>query len=498
MKKKILQSLTLGLFLALGSNSYSQCCPTTCLNTNGDMETQTAPITAGNTWINNELTNWNVSHGDPSIGSTPSTNIWMWSYWHNSGYQRGEGVYTSYNFVAGQTYTICYKLWRDANSNPVSTFRVELANGLTPYFGGGLSWDFGAATPTSTQPLTIQPWVNTGSWVTITETFTANANYSQLWLYPLLTSSPTPDQAACRIDDVCIGVLDTDPCNFEPQFDPMMSVDGCSLLLQDVTTYPCFPGFTVLGVNWDFGDGTTGSTTGTGSTISHYYQNSGTYLVCMEVWVTNGDICCKQTFCMEIDFEANCEPCEVMQSADFSFTGTGPITFTASGIPTTMGYGYYWDFGDGNYGSGISTSHNYAAPGTYVVCLTVFYYDEKTRECCSYRVCHEVEVSTTKSKVISDNIYTQPVADDIAIPAMGLTVLPNPNDGNFDLRTDDNTEITNVKVYNQSGKLVYNLDEVLPSTKVNIDLSTLGKGMYFIIINETDEMNRKFERVIIE
>jgi hypothetical protein len=33
---------------------------------------------------------------------------------------------------------------------------------------------------------------------------------------------------------------------------------------------------------------------------------------------------------------------------------------------------YYWDFGDGNLGSGQNPWHQYANPGTYLACLTVY------------------------------------------------------------------------------------------------------------------------------
>ncbi len=486
-----MKSLALGLTLMLGTTASAQ-----CLNTNGDMETFTAPITAGNNWINNELTNWNVSHGDPSIGTTPSTNIWMWSYWHHSGYQRGEGVYTEYSFVSGQTYTLCYDLWRDANSNPVSTFRAELANGLTPYFGGGPSWAFSAATPSSTQPLTTQPWVNTGSWVTITETFTANANYDQLWLYPMLTSAPNPDQAACRIDNVCIKQdIPVDPCDFEPKFSIQSSIDGCSMIFKDVSAYPADPGFTVLDVSWTFGDGTSGN----GSMVTHYYDSPGVYNVCMTVWTTNGEECCKKTYCRKVEFESHCDPCELIHKVEMSISGSGPVTLSAINLPAGVNYGYLWDFGDGTTGTGQTVTHSYSASGSYEVCLTVFYYDPVKEECCSVKICKkiEVEASQVKSGKMTSNDVIDDTRADVEYPVSTLTIFPNPSQGLFTLELEGEAELNEVVVYDLSGKKVFQ-SELSSGSTSQLDLSSLEKGTYLIIVNERDEQNRKFDKIIIE
>lgn len=56
-------------------------------------------------------------------------------------------------------------------------------------------------------------------------------------------------------------------------------------------------------------------------------------------------------------------------------SGVAPLTvdFDASGSNDSDGniVSYAWDFGDGSTGSGMTTSHNYAAAGTYTVMLTV-------------------------------------------------------------------------------------------------------------------------------
>ena len=52
--------------------------------------------------------------------------------------------------------------------------------------------------------------------------------------------------------------------------------------------------------------------------------------------------------------------------------GSYTATFDASGSTDDLGiWTYEWDFGDGNTGAGETTTHVYAAPGSYTVTLTV-------------------------------------------------------------------------------------------------------------------------------
>lgn len=60
-------------------------------------------------------------------------------------------------------------------------------------------------------------------------------------------------------------------------------------------------------------------------------------------------------------------------SADFSSDPNEPVTFNGSGSSPNGDHSiaqYAWDFGDGSSGSGATTTHAYAASGTYHVTLT--------------------------------------------------------------------------------------------------------------------------------
>jgi PKD repeat protein len=110
--------------------------------------------------------------------------------------------------------------------------------------------------------------------------------------------------------------------------------------------------------SWDFGDDGTGS----GATTSHTYTEAGTYQVTHTVVTRNG--CAdevRETITVIAAPEANFTATTVCQGEATQFTST------TTGEQIT---GYSWNFGDGNTGSGETTTHTYTEAGTYQVILT--------------------------------------------------------------------------------------------------------------------------------
>ena len=175
-----------------------------CININtGFEDCQGDPPTGNNInpWINYALVNWSVSHGTPTqtlgYGNNSIIGMWMWSH---SG--KGEGLYTKHRFTEGNTYKVSFDILMDKEAKPSSKFNVQLANGLTARFED----DTSIPQPASTQPVVKLIWDDSGSWQTVTVTFTANDNYTQLWLYPFLEEllDNNDEQAGAEIDNICI------------------------------------------------------------------------------------------------------------------------------------------------------------------------------------------------------------------------------------------------------------------------------------------------------
>ena len=111
-------------------------------------------------------------------------------------------------------------------------------------------------------------------------------------------------------------------------------------------------------VSWEISDGTT---YGNQTTITHTFQNFGTYTVTYTVSNECGTSTHSETIIIEdletdFDFEIDCEDLSVKftpleQNTEFTFT---------------------WDFGDSNTSSEYCPTHTYTENGTYQVSLTVY------------------------------------------------------------------------------------------------------------------------------
>jgi len=116
---------------------------------------------------------------------------------------------------------------------------------------------------------------------------------------------------------------------------------------------------------WDFGDGTTA----TGVMPAAHTYTGGTYFVKLTVTDYFGNV----GIALEtITVGAATAPVAVITVTDNE--GVAPFTayFNASQSSSCCSIvSYDWNFGDGDTGTGLTTSHEYTTVGTYVVVLTV-------------------------------------------------------------------------------------------------------------------------------
>lgn len=133
-----------------------------------------------------------------------------------------------------------------------------------------------------------------------------------------------------------------------------------------------------LRVRWDFGDGTESNEWNP----FHKYEKPGTYRVCLKIAFFEG---CTKEVCKTVVVP---EPLQCERLSNFETRLTSePNTIKAEAVLANSSLKYVWTFGDGTGAFTPSTSHKYARPGKYTVCLTVY-----RSENCASTTCKEITV----------------------------------------------------------------------------------------------------------
>ena len=117
---------------------------------------------------------------------------------------------------------------------------------------------------------------------------------------------------------------------------------------------------------WTFGDGTSG----TGSYVDHVYTNPGSYTVCLTTSDSLG--ACTYTYCDSVLVSNAIIQCYATYSYYQDSANANMLYFTGQTL-NAPGSIITWDFGDGLVYTGSNyTTHIYAQPGIYNVCLGYF------------------------------------------------------------------------------------------------------------------------------
>ena len=121
---------------------------------------------------------------------------------------------------------------------------------------------------------------------------------------------------------------------------------------------------TVTAYGWDFGDGSSGS----GATATHAYQTPGHYTITLTVTNDAG-----QTATISHSITVDAAPSPSFSVSPSAARTGAPVAFNAGSSSDAVGtiVAYTWNFGDGAIATGLTASHAYARPGSYMVALTV-------------------------------------------------------------------------------------------------------------------------------
>lgn len=182
---------------------------------------------------------------------------------------------------------------------------------------------------------------------------------------PLLgtTGTRTTTGTAMASRTVSLSIVELQSVTAEFSGTPLTGYGSLNVTFTDLSTGD---GAAVVGWQWTFGDGDTD----TAQNPTHMYASPGTYTVTLEV-NDGGSLTDTET---KVAYVVVDTP---TVSAEFSGTpllGTSTLNVAFTDLSTDTGttiVDWLWDFGDGDNSALQNPTHNYLAPGTYTVTLTV-------------------------------------------------------------------------------------------------------------------------------
>jgi PKD repeat protein len=155
--------------------------------------------------------------------------------------------------------------------------------------------------------------------------------------------------------------------------------------------------------------------------------------------------------------------------ASFSTTGNSfcqnsPITFTD--FSTNSPSSWSWNFGDGGTSTQQNPQHTYSNPGNYTVSLTV--------------------TNATGFNSTSETITIESCVSTTDLLANGVSIRPNPNNGNFVITgLDENTQFT---IFDFNGKKV--LQRTVNMSSEKIELAFVRLGLYYLEASKNGQIGR--------
>ena len=155
----------------------------------------------------------------------------------------------------------------------------------------------------------------------------------------------------------------------------------------------------------------------------------------------------------------------VVASGTATASGTGSLTANFDASATTGGDVYTWKFGDGNIGSGMTTSHTYGQGGDYTVWL--------------------IATDTTCGTVDSVQIALNGLNVNENLLSRSLNIFPNPTQGVFHVTFDiEGVQKVQVRLLNLLGEEIALFDHGTRSGQFaqDYDLTGQADGVYLIEI----------------
>jgi PKD repeat protein len=320
--------------------------------------------------------NYQVNPQQPNVVSFFNTSIpanapmVTWQFGDST---TGTGNQISHTYAQGGNYWVCMRLTVSNTCSRDTCFLVAVGNptitcNMVANFGWNSTGQPGEvafnSTSTNTLPTDSLFW-NFGDGTTAIgnpnpmHSYSAAGNYNVC----LRVKRTMPNGTAPCVREVCrtITIAPTNPCNILPRY-TVSPVAGMPNTYMYTNTSSPMDSSQI--VRWTFGDSTAMVV---GNRVTHTFQNPGNYWVCMRV--DAGNNCVSDTCGITVVTDTTSNPCNLQTNFTWSLGSPRAVIFQGNVSGLMAGDSVRWNFGDGSYGSALTTIHTYAAPGTYRACL---------------------------------------------------------------------------------------------------------------------------------
>lgn len=445
-----------------------------------------------------QITGMNVTYGPNGTATiTPSmtgtTNPMLTTfYWQTSSgvSQTGWGSTATFQFPANGYYSVCVQ-YNDSSNFCYDSFcdSINITNmsatacnsNFTTYTDSGCVTHFVNSSTGSN--LTYQWNINGNSYTSANPSVSLpNGNYN-VFLYTF-SSGVFCDSTYQNVYVNCGGGNPSGSCNAAFTHSTACSTNFYNLSTGSNLTYEwrnLSSGFALL------------------STQQHPHLNLGVgnHYIALYTY-SNNQFCDSATALVSVSCNSVTPPCQVNSNftlfADSTNTGNYFAYNASSG---TGSLSYLWNFGDGNTSTQQYPFHQYAAPGNYIICLTVTATNGTVT--CSDTYCDSSSVQRMSSGFLMSQIQVIPqtvtsVKDQNLVK--GFKTFPNPMGDELSVEIELNaaSRALNYQLVDALGKIISK--NTITDSKATINTSALDQGFYFLQITDENGETLKTTKLV--
>lgn len=304
-------------------------------------------------WIANQTPGTSIVVFNLTSNYSSQTHYAVWNFGNGStGFTGAQGAATAVYSAPG-TYAVCATIIDSLTGNPVCSYCDSITvNGSTNncFFtassipGTNTNWSFSGSPAYSSSTL---QWTfgdgSAGAGTSPTHTYAAPGTY----IVCMNEINPNGVTVCTYCDSIYVSGAGGCQANFT------IGQQGSTFTFVSSVT-----GGTVSNYFWSLGNGVTFNV----PVVTYTYTTPGTYVVCLTILTTSG---CMDTVCQVVTVPQPTN-CQISIIADTSQANAYFFQINPAGMLNS----FSWNFGDGTTGTGLSTYHAYANPGTYTVCVT--------------------------------------------------------------------------------------------------------------------------------